>query len=401
MSSPLADRVVNEALEHGIAFLKFASPNDLGITGAHQKGFYVGIKAAPFLTPQEPVRGVNHEHPITIEWTDGTITQSKVKWYGVAKHEYRITSFNRIHGFWAVAPERLGGLLVLIQRDEDDWLGHVLDAADDIDDVCAGLGLTFDDASWTMFLGAEGVRRDRAVPSACHDARVRESAARVGGYPSTSWMSATAREIVSSCSGGRVAGPDETLVSYLGVEFDLFKAIEERQLLEAVQRGFLTVDDFLREANSALQRRKARAGKSLESHLESVLRDHGVAFEAQPMLGGTRPDFVMPSALAYDVEPRGSEGVFVVAVKTTCKDRWRQIMREGPKATVRYLVTMQHGISSAQMREMKDAGVRLVVPSDRHGDFAQDDRRDLMSLDQFIGLLPKRARDGGSATSLF
>ncbi|GAB3085172.1 type II restriction endonuclease [Pedococcus soli] len=401
MSSLLADRVIGEALESGVAFLKVASRNDLGLTGAHQKGFYIGVNAAAYFTPQPPERGVNHDHPINIEWSDGTVTHSIVKWYGIAKSEYRITSFNRIHNFWAIAPERLGGVLVLIQRDVDVWLGHVLDDSDDIDEVCAALGVTFDDASWSMFLGAEGVQRNRAVPSDCHDIQIRNAAAKAEGFPSTAVMSATARNIVHACAAGEIQPPDDLLVEYLGVEFDLFKAIEARHVLERVQGGFNSVDDFVTEANSVLQRRKSRAGKSLESHLETVLEQHGIAFEAQPRLDGTRPDFVMPSAEAYDAAAPGSEDVFVVAVKTTCKDRWRQIVSEGPKAHIRYLVTLQRGISSAQMREIREAGVRLVVPADRHKDFTEPDRRDLLTIREFIQLLPKRVAHDETAVSLF
>jgi hypothetical protein len=170
--------------------------------------------------------------------------------------------------------------------------------------------------------------------------------------------------------------------------------------LERVQGGFFSVDEFVKEANSVLQRRKARAGKSLESHVEAVLQREGVEFESQPVLDGTRPDFVMPSRAAYERAETSLDDVFVVAVKTTCKDRWRQITKEGPKASTRYLVTLQHGISSSQMREMRDAGVRLVVPADRHKDFASADRDDLLTIEQFIQLLPKRATNDRAATSL-
>lgn len=404
MSSPLAERVIAEALQHGVAFLKIAQPNDLGITGGHQKGFHVSLRAAKYFTPQAPQDGVNNAHPISITWTDGTITDSIVKWYGrETRHEYRITYFNRIRGFWAIAPERLGGVLVLIQRDVDDWLGHVLDNADDIDDVNAALGVTFDDANWAMFLGSEGVDRGRTSPSECRDVRMRSAvdAAPVGTFPSTAWMSSTARAIVEACRGDEVLSPDSALVANLGVEFDLFKGIEAREVLHRVQGGFICVDDFVKEANSVLQRRKARAGKSLESHIEAVLMREGVAFESQPVLDGTRPDFVMPSRAAYDRAVTPLNDVFVVAVKTTCKDRWRQITKEGPKASTRYLITLQHGVSSPQMREMREAGIRLVVPADRHKDFAQADRHDLLSIEQFIELLPKRATNDRTASSLF
>ena len=59
------------------------------------------------------------------------------------------------------------------------------------------------------------------------------------------------------------------------------------------------------------------------------------------------------------------ENLCTLAAKTTCKDRWRQILNEADRLRDenKYLCTMQQGISSAQMDEMQAEKVILVVPS--------------------------------------
>ena len=56
----------------------------------------------------------------------------------------------------------------------------------------------------------------------------------------------------------------------------------------------------------------------------------------------------------------------MLAAKTTCKDRWRQILNEAARIDVKHLLTVQEGVSSPQFREMKEEGVRLVVPKTLH-----------------------------------
>ncbi len=56
----------------------------------------------------------------------------------------------------------------------------------------------------------------------------------------------------------------------------------------------------------------------------------------------------------------------MLAVKTTCKDRWRQILNEADKIHQVHLFTLREGVSLAQYREMRESGVRLVVPSSLH-----------------------------------
>ncbi len=74
----------------------------------------------------------------------------------------------------------------------------------------------------------------------------------------------------------------------------------------------------------------------------------------------------------------------MLAAKTTCKDRWRQILNEADRIQVKHLLTLQEGVSENQFKEMTEAGVKLVVPRALHDSYPKDIRQNLLSLKEFI-----------------
>ncbi|WP_267493040.1 type II restriction endonuclease, partial [Klebsiella pneumoniae] len=52
-----------------------------------------------------------------------------------------------------------------------------------------------------------------------------------------------------------------------------------------------------------------------------------------------------------------------------------------------HLFTLQEGVSLAQYREMRESGVRLVVPSSLHKKYPEAVRAELMTLGAFIAEL--------------
>ena len=74
----------------------------------------------------------------------------------------------------------------------------------------------------------------------------------------------------------------------------------------------------------------------------------------------------------------------MLAVKTTCKDRWRQILNEANRIETPHLLTLQEGVSENQHREMESEGVKLVVPKPLHKKYPKGVREKLTSLDEFI-----------------
>ena len=53
----------------------------------------------------------------------------------------------------------------------------------------------------------------------------------------------------------------------------------------------------------------------------------------------------------------------ILAVKTTCNDRLRQILNDPGRIMTKHLLTHQEVISEPQFREILRLHVRLVVPS--------------------------------------
>ncbi|EOT6765644.1 type II restriction endonuclease, partial [Klebsiella oxytoca] len=185
--------------------------------------------------------------------------------------------------------------------------------------------------------------------------------------------------------------PDTQLTWRRKIEFEIFLAVEELHVLGQIAEGFATVNDFITLANSVSNRRKSRAGKSLELHLESLFKEHGVmSFETQAITEGKKkPDFIFPSGAAYRDPYYPAEQLRMLGVKTTCKDRWRQVLNEADRIDTVHLFTLQQGVSVAQFREMQSEGIRLVVPVGLHKAFPEEIRGELMSLSAFIDELKK------------
>ena len=78
--------------------------------------------------------------------------------------------------------------------------------------------------------------------------------------------------------------------------------------------------------------------------------------------------------------------LITLAAKTTCKDRWRQILNEADrlKNEKKYLCTLQQGISPDQMDEMELAKVILVVPKPYIKYYPADRRKKIWTIKQFV-----------------
>lgn len=95
---------------------------------------------------------------------------------------------------------------------------------------------------------------------------------------------------------------------------------------------FSSVDDFVIMANQVLNRRKSQAGKSLEHHLAAIFDENKIRYTAQAVTeGNKKPDFLFPSEEAYHDMIFSVENLCTLAAKTTCKDRWRQILNEADR----------------------------------------------------------------------
>ncbi len=190
--------------------------------------------------------------------------------------------------------------------------------------------------------------------------------------------------------------PDHRLLRRRECEYEIFRSVEEAIELPHITSGFTNVDDFVSRAQTILQRRKARSGRSLELQAREIFVEErlidGQHFSHQPVSDpGKTPDFLFPSQAAYADPSFPSDRLRMLAVKTTCRDRWRQILNEADRIPSKHLLTLQEGISENQFREMTNAGVKLVIPEGLVEKFAKPIRPHLQTLESFIGdvrLLP-------------
>jgi type II restriction enzyme len=182
--------------------------------------------------------------------------------------------------------------------------------------------------------------------------------------------------------------PDENLINWIGAEYDLFKVFENDRYKELISTPFQTVTDFINTANSILNRRKSRAGKSLEHHLAEVFRISELKFDEQVITEqNKKPDFIFPDSISYNNNVFDTSKLVFLASKTTCKDRWRQILNEADRIDEKHLFTLQQGISSNQLKEMYKYNVKLVVPKPYLSSFPEEFRDRILTLTGFINMV--------------
>jgi len=182
--------------------------------------------------------------------------------------------------------------------------------------------------------------------------------------------------------------PDALLTRRRDVEENIFVHVERHHLEPILQGGFANADEFLTAAHRITNRRKARSGRSLELHLAQVFRECGVQFECQAQTElRKKPDFLFPSGRAYHDARFPAQRLRMLAAKTCCKDRWRQVASEADRIEEKHLFTLQRGVSENQLDEMLSLRVQLVIPESNRTMFPTPHRPSLMNLSSFVTMI--------------
>ena len=214
------------------------------------------------------------------------------------------------------------------------------------------------------------------------------------GFPTTREFSEFARRTAGTVDV--VRNPDNSLMAFIEHEEKLFLIFERFLVTERLEKGFMRgaepdVDTFVRFSLSVHNRRKSRAGRALENHMEYVLRHNGISFSPNPVTENrSRPDFLFPGIAEYRNANFPPDRLTVLAAKSTCKERWRQILAEARRIPVKHLLTLEPKISGYQMDEMADHNVQLVVPTPLQLGYAEAQRAAIMSVERFIALTKSR-----------
>lgn len=375
-------KAVDSVLGGKAAYCKFLSANDSGETGGHQSGILISKKAKDMLYTEQELQE-NHILKKTgkICWQDDFTTDCTFTWYE-SKNELRITGFGR--GFGLLNPEYTGALFVMVKLSGEEYKGYIFNTDEDIQDFLDSFGLTPAETNRPIELNRVNpeIREKQAIDAFISGLKTE--------FPTSVEMSSAARQIYFKVYLDKYMvkkDPDSVLLMWTDEEYKLFRAIEHDRYGETVARGFKSVDDFIMLANQVLNRRKSRAGKSLEHHLAAIFDENKIEYTPQAVTeGNKRPDFLFPSEEAYHDMTFSIEKLCTLAAKTTCKDRWRQILNEADRLRDenKYLCTMQQGISAAQMDEMQEEKVILVVPKPYIIAYPQNRRDRIWTVGKFV-----------------
>ena len=373
-----ADNAVKTVLEGEISYCKFLSANDAGATGGHQSGILVSKSALPIMFDASVLNEHISKREAVITWQDDFTTQSCFTWYA-SKNELRITRLGR--NFPYLRPDMTGALFVFVKRGHEDYCGYMLETEDEINSFLDAFGMTPADTNRLIEIAPQ-IHENLAIENFISALDV--------DFPDSFMMSASARSISSKVYDRDeyiTANPDAKLLEWTRIEYALFRALEHARYGGIIRRGFSSTDEFIQMANQVLNRRKARAGKSLEHHLAALFDANSLKYSAQARTeGNKRPDFLFPSESAYHDEAFPPDRIIMLAAKTTCKDRWRQILNEADrlKGRTKYLCTLQPGISSEQLGEMEAEHVQLVVPREYIAAYPPEKRSGIWTVKKFI-----------------
>lgn len=214
--------------------------------------------------------------------------------------------------------------------------------------------------------------------------------------PSTRVFSAFARSTLDGMSAKDA--PDAALMAWMEQEEALFRRFERHIVEDRLKAGFMDsdeadVDGFLKFSLSVQNRRKSRVGLALENHLEEVFCESDIRYVRGAMTENrAKPDFLFPGIEEYQDATFLDGHLTMLGVKSTCKDRWRQILPEAERIRNKHLFTLEPGISEHQTSEMQALNLQLILPRSLHASYRPTQKDWLMSLEEFLGLVKERER---------
>lgn len=373
------------------AFCRFITANDTGKNGSHQAGFYIPKCAAPLLFDTPGKKGENKDRTVKVNWQDTFTTENRFVYYGKGtRNEYRITRFGKRFPFFE--ENCTGDLLVLARESEDNYAGFVLESDQDIDKFLASFNLSPDMTNQLIDATVTDTPEDRLGIA------LKELTRHYREFPDTRQMAQMARDIYDKTYGITDEDicklPDRQLLQWIDTEYKLFREFEEKIYSPVYTRPFRDCRELVAFSNIILNRRKARAGKSLEHHLSSIFTMAHLDFEAQTVTeDNKRPDFLFPGGAAYHDMDFPTDKLVFLGAKTTCKDRWRQVLNEADRIETKYLFTLQQGISRNQLVEMRHEHLKLVVPSPYRSSSDREFQPEIETLESFIALV--KSKQGG------
>ena len=189
---------------------------------------------------------------------------------------------------------------------------------------------------------------------------------------------------------------DVALLAWLNHEEAMFRRLEKKIVSCRISEGFedggeVDVDGFVKYSLRVQNRRKSRMGHSFENHLKAVFDAYDLKYDSQVITEkGKKPDFIFPSEKDYFDESFSANLLTMLAAKSSCKDRWPQVLPEAERIAQKHLVTLEPGISTAQTDTMRDSKVQLIVPRGIQSSYTLEQKSWIWSVEDFVTLVEQR-----------
>lgn len=327
---------------------------------------------------------------------------------GVMRWEYRLyfpttnVSLNSSEGdLLVIAKRRDGGLLVIVAEQgstiarQIEWLFGFSDLTHPGYSVKSELETEQDRIEFAsrVILESIGVEIEDEAGTFLEEMVRRFN----GKFPTTRDFSAYARSTIKGFTS-HDADADQVLMTWMEREEILFRTLERHLIADRLASGFgghrengVDVDGFIAYSLSVQNRRKSRVGAALENHLEALFQGRGIRYSrAKVTENKAKPDFLFPGVEQYHDLSFEAINLTMLGVKSTCKDRWRQVLAEADRIEHKHLLTLEAAISINQTSEMKSKKLQLVVPRSLHDSYSPIQRDWLLDVESFADLVRER-----------
>lgn len=208
-------------------------------------------------------------------------------------------------------------------------------------------------------------------------------------FPPTKEFSEFARSTCSDVSD--IDDPDHAIMQYLDREEALFRLLERHILKDTIGEYFVKsdekvmVDQFVSLSLSVINRRKSRAGHAFEHHLAHIFNKNRIRFsKGASTERNNRPDFIFPSVTQYHDASFPASLLTMLGVKTSAKDRWRQVLTEAAKISEKHLITIQPAITQNQTEEIRSNNLQLVIPEQIRSTYSSEQNSHIINLGDFV-----------------
>lgn len=343
---------------------------------------------------------------LTDDESDSVVADHPVTWYDSRRNQARRSAEYRLYfpaspvmelasegDLLVVAKRREGGLLIVVAEsgttfeNQIRWLFGLDEPEDGYSVQDEGDADRIDlDYVKKLILEQIGVEIEDTA-----DDYLDEMLRRFGGrFPTTKEFSAFARSTLPDLTVEHL--PDELLLDWMEREETLFRTLERHFVRERLLEGFGDdVDEFVSFSLSVHNRRKSRAGYAFENHLMAILDGRSIRYSrGKETEHKAKPDYLFPGVEEYHEASFPTALLTMLGAKTSCKDRWRQVLSEAARIDEKHLLTLEPGISENQTNEMRGHHVQLVIPARLHPTFTDKQQRWLMPLGDFIDLVAER-----------